>query len=505
MTVVARWEWRIFGDGFGAAERRLAQAAPDRVEDSEELYIVSVASDASVKVRDGRLDGKRLLRVDRDGIEQWTPVVKAAFPLAAADLEAVLTLLGVAGPRGAEGAESVDALVALVEDEPELMAVPVAKHREHFTFAGCMAERSVLRTPGGAIGTLAVESPDLERLKAAVGALGLADRAVVSVPRALKAMIGFGAPRAAVIDVGTNSVKFHVGQRASEGHWEMVVDRAEVTRLGEGLADAGALTPPAIDRTVEAIVAMADEARRLGAPRIAAVGTAGLRMAPNAAVLVDAVRDRTGVTVQVLSGEDEARLAFTAAVQGLDLPGAFAVFDTGGGSTQFTFGHGTQVDEQFSLKLGAVALTERFGLAGAVSNGALHRALTAIEHELSALREHGRPESLVGMGGAVTNLAAVSRGLRVYDPDVVHGTVLGRAEIERQIELYRTRSADGRREIVGLQPARAEVILAGACVVRTVLALLDMPALVVSDRGLRHGVIAERFGRAAPSHVVVAR
>jgi exopolyphosphatase/guanosine-5'-triphosphate,3'-diphosphate pyrophosphatase len=102
------------------------------------------------------------------------------------------------------------------------------------------------------------------------------------------------------------------------------------------------------------------------------------------------------------------------------------------------------------------------------------------------------------MGGALTNLAAVAHGLAEYDPDVVHGTRLDTAEIDRQIELYRTRAAGDRRAIVGLQPARAEVILAGACVVRSVLTKLDRESLVVSDRGLRHRLIADRFGLGPP-------
>ena len=98
------------------------------------------------------------------------------------------------------------------------------------------------------------------------------------------------------------------------------------------------------------------------------------------------------------------------------------------------------------------------------------------------------------MGGAVTNLAAVKQQLVTYDPNVVQGTVLDAAEIERLIELYRTRGAAQRREIVGLQPNRAEVILAGACIVRTVLAKLGRDSFTVSDRGLRHGLLVERFG-----------
>ena len=103
------------------------------------------------------------------------------------------------------------------------------------------------------------------------------------------------------------------------------------------------------------------------------------------------------------------------------------------------------------------------------------------------------PDQLVAMGGAVTNITAVKHRLATYDPAVVQGTVLDRAEIDRQIELYRSQDADARRTIVGLQPKRAEVILAGACIVRTVMEKLGKDSLTVSDRGLRHGVLAERF------------
>jgi len=105
------------------------------------------------------------------------------------------------------------------------------------------------------------------------------------------------------------------------------------------------------------------------------------------------------------------------------------------------------------------------------------------------------PDVVAGMGGAVTNLAAVEHEMTTYDPNVIQGATLEAAEVDRQIELYRTRTADQRRGIAGLQPKRAEVILAGALIVRTVLASLGRDRLTVSDRGLRHGVLAERFGR----------
>ena len=121
-------------------------------------------------------------------------------------------------------------------------------------------------------------------------------------------------------------------------------------------------------------------------------------------------------------------------------------------------------------------------------------ALAAIAADLSRIDGRSPPDALVAMGGAVTNIAAVKHGLTTYDPTIVQGTVLDRAEIDRQIEMYRSRDAEQRRSIVGLQPKRADVILAGACIVRTVMDKLGQGSLTVSDRGLRHGVLVERFG-----------
>ena len=342
--------------------------------------------------------------------------------------------------------------------------------------------------------TIAVESEDPALVTAAVRELGLDLRPNVSVPRGLKELLALG--RFAVVDVGTNSVKFVIGERREDGEWRTVVDRAEVTRLGEGLDRSGELNEEPIARTVDAIADMAEEAAREAVVTTAAVGTAGLRMARNSDAFVEAVRERTGIEVEIISGDEEARLAYLAVTSEMRLgDGSLVLFDTGGGSSQFTFGHGEQVEERFSVDVGAVRFTERFGLDGAVSEETLREALAAIAADLDRLDGRETPDVLVGIGGAVTNLAAVEHGLEQYDPNVVRGTVLDRAEVDRQIELYRTRTADERREIPGLQPKRAEVILAGACVVRTVLEKLGRDSLTVSDRGLRHGLLRERFGR----------
>jgi exopolyphosphatase/guanosine-5'-triphosphate,3'-diphosphate pyrophosphatase len=494
-VIVPRWEWRTFAESFPDTDGRFAALTPEQIQESDEVYLLSRVSDASVKVRDGLMDVKQLQTVNDDGLEQWKPVMKATFPLAAEDAEAVLAALGTESVL-ARSEYTLDQLLAeLIGPSPDLLAVEVHKRRQRYTVGGCMAERTEVRTESGVRQTIAVEATDPSGVIAAVRELGLGTRRNVCVARGLKALAGFGANRFAVIDVGTNSVKFHIGEREADGEWQTIVDRAEITRLGEGLDDTGQLGDEPISRTVEAIAAMADEARRSGVEEIAAVGTAGLRLAPNRAALVDAVRERTGIEVEVIPGEEEGRLAYIAVKSGLGLgQGSLAVFDTGGGSSQFTFGRGETVDERFSLNVGAARFTERYGLDAAVSEEALASAMDAIAADLVRLDGRPTPDSLVGMGGAITNLTAVKHGLAEYDPTVVQGTVLDLAEIDRQIELYRTRTADERREIVGLQPKRAEVILAGACIVRTIVEKLGRESLVVSDHGLRHGLLVERFG-----------
>ena len=302
-------------------------------------------------------------------------------------------------------------------------------------------------------------------------------------------------PRYAVIDVGTNSVKLHIGETRPDGTWRRVVDRAEVTRLGERLGETGEIGREAMDRTVAAICGMAAEAQRNGVATIVAVGTMGMRTARNSESFIDEVQRRSAVRIEVISGEEEARLAYLAVKSGLGLgEGSLVVFDTGGGSTQFTIGCGAIVEERFSVNVGAVRLTEQYGLGGIVSPERLRVALDAIAVELARLDTARSPDALVALGGGVTNLAAIKHGLARYVADVVQGTVIERAEIERQIELYRTRSVDERRKIIGLEPRRADVILAGACIVRTVMAKLRKDTLLVSDRGLRHGLLVDRFG-----------
>jgi exopolyphosphatase/guanosine-5'-triphosphate,3'-diphosphate pyrophosphatase len=493
-TIVPRWEWRTFGPGVDIAAPHFAALESTGVQESDETYLLS-GTRPTAKVRDGLMDIKALIEVDRPGLEQWRPVIKTAFPLVAADVAKAFEALELPVPAMTRDAYTFDQFVAELAGPGGLRPVKVHKRRVRYVINSCTSEVTDVTADGVPGRTVAIESEDEEAVIAAVRSVGLGEYVNTSYARGLQHLLAGTLPRYAVIDVGTNSIKFHVGERAPDGTWTTVRDRAEVTRLGEGLDETGEISPAAATRAAEAIAAMVEEATADGVLAIAAVGTAGLRIARNSATVVDAIAERAHVRVEVIPGEEESRLAYLAVKAGVGLAqGSLAVFDTGGGSTQLTFGSGDQVDERWSVNVGAVKYTEQFGLAGVVSEQVLADALAAIAADLSRL--DGRPpvDALVGMGGAITNITAVKHGLAVYDPDVVQGTVLDRAEIDRQIELYRSRDAAGRREIVGLQPKRADVILAGACVVRTVMTKLGRDSLTVSDRGLRHGLIAERFG-----------
>ena len=186
-----RWEWRTFGAEFDGAEARLAGLPPVRVDDSEELYILSSRVEGSIKVRDGKLDVKRLERVSEDGLEQWNPVAKAEFPIAAVDVASLLAALDVSVPSLHHERYALDQLIAdVVEPHDDLVAVPVRKHRDHYLLDGCRAELTGVRSGPRTTRTVAVEDDDPTIVRSTVEALGLWSRSNVSFPRGLAGLAG---------------------------------------------------------------------------------------------------------------------------------------------------------------------------------------------------------------------------------------------------------------------------------------------------------------------------
>jgi exopolyphosphatase/guanosine-5'-triphosphate,3'-diphosphate pyrophosphatase len=189
--VAPRWEWRTFGDDLDAATSILETLGEGRAEDSDELYLLSRASDESVKVRSGLLELKLLERRSEDGLELWRPSFEGAFPLGADELDPVLAALGAPVPLALERyseAELLDEIAA----HPGLLAVEVHKHRRHFTLDGCLAESTSVTTHAASTTTIAIESEHSEQVVAARRRLRIDDRANVSYPRGLKTLLRFG-------------------------------------------------------------------------------------------------------------------------------------------------------------------------------------------------------------------------------------------------------------------------------------------------------------------------
>ena len=299
--------------------------------------------------------------------------------------------------------------------------------------------------------------------------------------------------RFATLDVGSNSVLLLVADLQPDGTFQTVLDRAEITRLGDGL-DEGRLATGAMERTVEAIAEMVRQARELGAQEIAAVGTEALRQAVNARELLERLERELALPLRVVGGEEEARLSFLAARTGLPLePGELVVLDVGGGSTELILGTRERMERRTSLPLGALSLTRTSLVSDPVQPDEVRRTEEQLGQVLglTALAPAGQ---VIGIGGAVTTLCAVQLGLEPYDPDRVHGARLSLPEVQRQIALYTGMAVAERRRLPGLHPRRADTILAGALIIRALMERLHAPLLTVSDRGLRHGLMEDRFG-----------
>ncbi|GAB1433316.1 hypothetical protein MASR2M29_19420 [Spirochaetota bacterium] len=300
--------------------------------------------------------------------------------------------------------------------------------------------------------------------------------------------------RMAVIDIGTNSIKFCVGEKAQDGTLKVLKDANDIARLGEGLRETGMISPEALERNAKSVADFAKQAKEMAAEKILVVGTMALRTAKNTKDFVSAVEKLCGLTVEVLPGEEEARLAYLAVLSALPIKNAeVVIFDTGGGSTEFIFGRGKELIKRFSVNLGAVAITENHFSDDPVKAGSVEAALSYIKKVFDEASVDGRPKQLVGMGGTVTSMGAVKHKMTSYDPDIIQGSTLTLEDVEAQIADYKARTLEERRQIPGLQPKRADVILAGACILKDILTRFGVKQLVISDRGLRHGLLFDKL------------
>ncbi len=301
--------------------------------------------------------------------------------------------------------------------------------------------------------------------------------------------------RQAVIDVGSNSIKLLLAEPGDKGSVKTVIDKSNIVRLGEGLKETGRISREAMERNCQAITEFSRLAVENEAHDVVGVGTMALRSAENSAEFLKMVKDASGVEVRVISGDEEARLAYLAVLSWFKFAGKLAIFDIGGGSTEFIFGEGETIEKKFSLDIGAIRITEEFLKSDPVTDAEVARALAEIQTFFTANDVAGKVNQLVGMGGTVTSIGSVKHELETYDPDIIQGSHLERKDIQAQIALYRDKTVAERENITGLQAKRADVILAGACIVKVIMEKIGADYLTISDRGLRHGFMYEVMGQ----------
>ncbi|HZA50710.1 MAG TPA: Ppx/GppA family phosphatase [Myxococcaceae bacterium] len=304
--------------------------------------------------------------------------------------------------------------------------------------------------------------------------------------------------RFASFDVGTNTVLMAVAERGADGGLVALLERADITRLGEGVAATGLLTSPAIDRTAVAISRFADEARAAGVQTFAAVATSAAREAANGSQLVAAVRERAGVEVEILSGEDEARLTFRAVQEDFGQGAVQLVaVDIGGGSTELVFGPARGAPSfRRSVDVGSVRLTEQFVTRHPIPELERRMIREHVRRAFSDLPTPALGARAVAVAATATSLSAIS-SVRAGDVDrrYDHGWApLSRSELETLAEMLCGMSLEERRRLGGLDPRRADVICAGAYILLEALHRLEIDECLVSDRGVRWGLLWERFG-----------
>ena len=299
----------------------------------------------------------------------------------------------------------------------------------------------------------------------------------------------------AAIDVGTNTLRLLVAEAVTPDEFAILHEEQEITRLGEGLLPTRLLQDAPRRRSLTVLRRFADLARSLKAGEIASVATSAVREARNGKEFLDETARETGLALRVIDGREEARLTLLGVRHGLRL-GLWRVLaiDIGGGSTEFVLARGEGIEGIVSTGLGVVKLTEQYLVSDPPTIGELRSVKEVVGTRIDRLR--GELPGLegaqfVGTAGTVTTLAAIDLALVTYDRQKVQGHRLGLARVMELLDRLAALPLRERRGIPGLEPGRADIILAGAAILAVSMERLGYHELQVSDDGLREGILID--------------
>lgn len=297
--------------------------------------------------------------------------------------------------------------------------------------------------------------------------------------------------RAAAIDIGTNSVLLAIAERAGN-QLVPLLERATITRLGQGVDKSRALSSDGVARTLACLTDYAADLREFDSPRLRIVGTSAMRDAAGGEEFRARAAELLGVAPEVISGDEEAQLTYRGALSGLPTTsGPVVVFDIGGGSTEVIQAEAGEVRSAISLDIGSVRLTERHLPTDPPTADELAALTADVRRELSRLPLASPGAELIGVAGTITTLCAIHQGLSVYDSLRVHGARLEQRDASELCTLLSGMSVAARCSLPGLEPKRADVIAAGAHITVEVMRWAGATRLTVSDRGVRWGILEQ--------------
>jgi exopolyphosphatase/guanosine-5'-triphosphate,3'-diphosphate pyrophosphatase len=299
-------------------------------------------------------------------------------------------------------------------------------------------------------------------------------------------------PRLAAIDVGSNTIRLTVAEVQDDDSYRILDEEREMVRLGENLDRTGRLSDAAVERALTAIGKMKAIADGFKITELRAIATSAVREAANGRTFTREAWRQHKVRIDVISGDEEAQLAFRTASRHFDLRGRpTAVVDIGGGSVEVILSAGTAIDHVYSLPLGAVRVTERLVKSDPLKPKHWKQMKEQIDRGIRAvIRQPGhRAEIMIGSGGTFTALAHMSKYEREGRHGSVQGYVLTPAEIIHLLRRLRETRLESRREIPGLSPDRADIIVAGASVIARLVRGLETQEIMVNERGIRDGLL----------------
>jgi len=296
--------------------------------------------------------------------------------------------------------------------------------------------------------------------------------------------------RVAAIDCGTNSIRLLIADIDGSNFREVVRDM-EIVRLGQGVDETGQFHPDAIARTLAAVDKFAAEIAKRGVEKIRFCATSATRDATNRHLFVDGVRDRLGIELEVISGDEEAALSFAGAIKDLDPSnGPFLVVDIGGGSTEFVFGTST-VEAARSVNIGCVRMTERHFASDPATVQQIESARTDIQAAIAqaaAIVPITQAKTLVAVAGTATTVAAAALNLPEYDRYAIHLSRISAKQTHDAATMFATSAREQRLALGYMHPGRVDVIAAGSLVLSEIMKSTGASEFVASESDILDGM-----------------